>query len=375
MQSLDEYRSRNGSRERRRAGAQSGARLARLDAGCVAAVFPIAGEPLTIGRDPENHVFLGDTLASKRHAVVSFQGRRLIVEDRNSLNGTLVNEHRVKAQELVPGDVIRIGRSLYIYLLDDMPLKRDSARAAGWLIGRSPTGALKLPVTGMPILIGRAPEADVRVAEHGIRDFQVQITGVPGGAQVIQLAADPPRCFVLPDGAELQVGGAVLLYRAGATTPASRVARRASAPPVAQPAPAPSAEPAAPPQRELPEANLIRLLEAESQRMDRDEPRDATSLHTWKCRITARNGPLAGKTFMFLGRRITIGRDKKSKIHLDDPDVSRAHACIWQHEGDVVIEDLKSGNGVLVNGVAIRRVPLKPGDVIRIGSAELLVHL
>jgi pSer/pThr/pTyr-binding forkhead associated (FHA) protein len=41
----------------------------------------------------------------------------------------------------------------------------------------------------------------------------------------------------------------------------------------------------------------------------------------------------------------------------------------------VVIEDLKSGNGVFVNGAAVRRTPLKPGDVIRIGSTEFLVHL
>ncbi len=146
-----------------------------------AASRPFSPSPASrwsIGRDPGNQIFLGDTLASKRHAAVSFQGRRLIVEDLNSLNGTCVNERRVKAQELAPGDVIRIGRSLYIYLVDGMPLKRASGRAAGWLIGRSPTGGLKLPVTETPILIGRAPEADIRVAEHGICDFHVQVTRV-----------------------------------------------------------------------------------------------------------------------------------------------------------------------------------------------------
>ena len=61
---------------------------------------------------------------------------------------------------------------------------------------------MELPVTETPILIGRAPEADVRVAEDGIRDFHVQVSRVPGGVQVIQLAADPPRRFVLADGAE-----------------------------------------------------------------------------------------------------------------------------------------------------------------------------
>jgi pSer/pThr/pTyr-binding forkhead associated (FHA) protein len=362
MQSHDEHSPRNVSRER----SHGGARLARLDAGCVAAVFPVAGEPLIIGRDPGNPVFLGDTLASKRHAALSFQGPRLTVEDLNSLNGTWVNERRVKTQDLAPGDVIRIGRCLYIYLVDGMPLKRAGGRAAGWLLGWRPTGALKLPVTEMPILIGRAPEADVRVAEHGICDFQVQVACVPGGVQMIQLAADPPRCSVLADGANVKVGGTVLLYRAGAAAPASKAARRAPAHPVARPAPAPS---------QPPEVNLVRLLEAESQRVDGDAPRDTKAPCAWKCRITARNGPLAGKTFMFLGKRIVIGRGKKSKIHLQDEDVSRSHACIWRHEGDVVIEDLKSGNGVFVNGVAVQRAPLKAGDVIRIGSTEFLVHL
>ncbi len=130
----------------------------------------------------------------------------------------------MKTQDLAPGDVIRIGRSLYIYLVDGMPLKRAGGGAAGWLLGRSPTGALKLPVTETPILIGRAPEADVRVAEHGICDFHVQVSRVPGGVQAIQLAADPPRCFVLADGAELKVGGTVLLYRAGDAAPAPKAA-------------------------------------------------------------------------------------------------------------------------------------------------------
>ncbi len=372
MQNHDEHGARNLSRER----SHAGARLARLDAGCVAAVFPVSSEPLVIGRDPENPVFLGDTLASKRHAAVSFQGRRLAIADLNSLNGTWVNERRVKTQELAPGDVIRIGRTLYVCLVDGMPLKRADGGAAGRLLGQSPTGAMELPVTETPILIGRAPEADVRVAEDGIRDFHVQVSRVPGGVQAIQLAADPPRRFVLADGANLKVGGTVLLYRAGGVAPAAKPPRlfepepqgrrRAPARPVARPVAAPS---------QPPEANLLSLLEAESRRLDRDDARDTKPRYAWKCRVTARNGPLAGKTFTFLGRRITIGRGTKSKIRLQDQDVSRSHACLCQHEGDVVIVDLKSGNGVFVNGVPVQRAPLKPGDVIRIGSTEFLVHL
>ena len=182
--------------------------------------------------------------------------------------------------------------------------------------------------------------------------------------QAVQLAADPPRCFVLADGAELKIGGTILLYRASSL--ASKAAHRA---------PAPHARAEAAPESEISESEFVRVLEAESQRVDNEAPRDAKGDHVWKCRITVRNGSLAGKSFMFLGRRITIGRDKKSRVHLNDKNVSRTHACIWRHEGDVVIEDMKSGNGVFVNGVAVRLAPLKVGDVIRIGSTEFLVHL
>ena len=43
---------------------------------------------VTIGRDPNCEVFLNDRTVSRRHAHLSIQGGRAIIEDLGSLNGT-----------------------------------------------------------------------------------------------------------------------------------------------------------------------------------------------------------------------------------------------------------------------------------------------
>jgi len=71
-----------------------------------------------------------------------------------------------------------------------------------------------------------------------------------------------------------------------------------------------------------------------------------------------------------------IGRSPKCEIVLDDPLVSRTHARLFVNRGSVTIEDLKSANGVLVNGEALVRArALSSGDRVVIGqqSFQLVV--
>jgi len=65
---------------------------------------------------------------------------------------------------------------------------------------------------------------------------------------------------------------------------------------------------------------------------------------------------------------ITIGRREDNLVHLPDRNVSRRHARLVQRDGAVLLEDLRSANGTLLNGVRISEpVPLGDGDLIRIG--------
>lgn len=70
-----------------------------------------------------------------------------------------------------------------------------------------------------------------------------------------------------------------------------------------------------------------------------------------------------------LGARTRIGRDPGSDITLHDLDVSRLHCEITTRDGQShQIVDLGSANGTFVNGELVKRAPLKPGDVIRLGT-------
>jgi len=72
---------------------------------------------------------------------------------------------------------------------------------------------------------------------------------------------------------------------------------------------------------------------------------------------------------------ITIGRREDNLVHLPDRNVSRRHARLVQRDGAVLLEDLRSANGTLLNGVRISEpVPLGDGDLIRIGNYEVALR-
>ena len=75
------------------------------------------------------------------------------------------------------------------------------------------------------------------------------------------------------------------------------------------------------------------------------------------------------------GDRIVLGRSSEATVRLDDAKASREHARVWRERGAIRVVDLGSRNGTIVNGAALRgeERPLRSGDVVRIGSAEILV--
>ena len=70
---------------------------------------------VTIGRDPNCEVVLNDRTVSRRHAHLSIQGGRAIIEDLGSLNGTWVDAAIVSSSELFNGSTIQIGTFKMIF--------------------------------------------------------------------------------------------------------------------------------------------------------------------------------------------------------------------------------------------------------------------
>jgi pSer/pThr/pTyr-binding forkhead associated (FHA) protein len=70
--------------------------------------------------------------------------------------------------------------------------------------------------------------------------------------------------------------------------------------------------------------------------------------------------------------KIYIGRSPQCELAISDPAVSRRHARLWINPVQIVIEDLGSSNGVLINGERIQGPrELRHGDVIKICTHEL----
>ena len=71
-------------------------------------------------------------------------------------------------------------------------------------------------------------------------------------------------------------------------------------------------------------------------------------------------------------RRVVIGRSKDCDIQITDPNASRRHAELRQEGLAYWLIDLDSTNGTTVNGRRTARAKLDTGDVITIGSTDLL---
>ncbi len=73
-------------------------------------VFPLAEGVITLGRESNNDVVLIDPEASRKHAQISFQAGRYVVEDVGSTIGTFVNGRQIQTPTtLKNGDVIEVG--------------------------------------------------------------------------------------------------------------------------------------------------------------------------------------------------------------------------------------------------------------------------
>ncbi len=79
---------------------------------------------------------------------------------------------------------------------------------------------------------------------------------------------------------------------------------------------------------------------------------------------------------MITPQGLRIGRDPANEVHLEDTDVSRAHARVLMHNGAVWVQDAGSRNGVFVNdGRVTEHKQLSPGDALTIGPHRFSVGL
>ncbi len=81
--------------------------------------YALDGRTITIGRGAQcDIIFDGDTMTSRRHAILRCEADHYYVADLGSSNGTFVNDHEVRGPTaLVHGDRVQIGQHELLFLL------------------------------------------------------------------------------------------------------------------------------------------------------------------------------------------------------------------------------------------------------------------
>lgn len=79
------------------------------------ATFSLEGDQLVIGRDSSSAIAINDAEVSRKHARLTFQGGKYVIEDLGSTNGTFVNGQRlVSPVVLKSGDVVSLGEQIVL---------------------------------------------------------------------------------------------------------------------------------------------------------------------------------------------------------------------------------------------------------------------
>jgi HD-GYP domain-containing protein (c-di-GMP phosphodiesterase class II)/pSer/pThr/pTyr-binding forkhead associated (FHA) protein len=83
-------------------------------------VWEITGARTIVGRDSMCDIIIDDKKLSRIHAEIIKEGKAFIFLDKESLNGSFINNYRVSRQVLIPDDEIRIGDTKIKVLKEDL---------------------------------------------------------------------------------------------------------------------------------------------------------------------------------------------------------------------------------------------------------------
>lgn len=200
-----------------------------------------------------------------------------------------------------------------------------------------------------PVLLGSAPQAQVRLPDPGVAGIHARLAPVANG--LWEVLAAPGLSLTVNSvvlsrstvkvGDRIEVGAAALAISACTRSATDRLPQ--------QPGPREPESTAASGPPQDPVAGVLHFL----------------------------NGPSKGRA-VALGQGLTMGRAPTADIPLLDGRCSRIHARIERRARGYVVLDMGSTNGTRVNGqplVAGVAQPLTPGDWIQAGSTVLEYHL
>ena len=310
----------------------------------------IDGTEIRMGRADDCILQIQDPEVSRHQAIIVYrQGRYHITNTgRNPLE---INGQPVSDRKLEDGDLLRVGQARFLIRLPRVAPPPPDAHPAhgpgegipagdarGELVLESEGAAERVfSLDGGRTVIGRGPEARIRLAEKNVSRRHLAIEADGEGFRAVNLSRTSPvlvngkevrRCG-LKDGDRIEVGDHALRFRLK-SSPLS-----------------------------LPKAAEATTFAAQD--------------ITWQRPPHLIIDGAAGQTRVFdLEKdRCTIGRDPRCDLRFDDPSVSRRHGSIEKTGGAFWIENLSRTAPITVNGRTKDRIRLYAGDRIQLGRTVL----
>ena len=110
--------------------------------------------PMTIGRSAECDIAIPVEEISRRHALVKPNASGLQVEDLGSSNGTFINNKRVQAGQLNPGDELRLDQVRLILVAPGMEIQHMQQKAPATDARSSDSSAGLLKAIAGVVIVG-----------------------------------------------------------------------------------------------------------------------------------------------------------------------------------------------------------------------------
>ena len=148
--------------------------------------IPLQKASFSIGRSPGNDVVIDNLAVSGNHARLSLDQDHYVLEDMNSLNGTFLNNQRIRRSALKDGDEIMIGKHSLVY--------HDEG-------GISPQAAVKTEPVQQQMRMDATMVLDTKKRREFLAQATSMMSGDPGATgEVSAEAKDRLGCLVVLDG-------------------------------------------------------------------------------------------------------------------------------------------------------------------------------
>ncbi|MET1160955.1 MAG: FHA domain-containing protein [Pseudoxanthomonas sp.] len=109
------------------------------------------------------------------------------------------------------------------------------------------------------------------------------------------------------------------------------------------------------------------LVQASHQGLDAVPPADSADSSDPRIVLRGVGGKHHGRAYA-LAEPCLVGKSPNATIHIDDPGFADRHAQLERRGDRVLLRDLGSASGSMVNGVAVRDALLAAGDQVAFGS-------